>query len=45
MNAIRFDAATMKSMWVESHGSNLIGFGHLFGPDQNGAPDDVIYKD
>ena len=41
MNACMFAPATMKSICITSFTSNLMAVGHLFGPDQNGAPDEV----
>lgn len=41
MKARKFAPATTKSKCISMDGSNLIGVGHRFGPDQNGAPDEV----
>lgn len=43
LNARRLAAAMMKSKCRSLLASNVIVFGHLLGPDQNGVPDEVTY--
>jgi len=41
MNAFRFAADLTKSKCRELDASKFRAWGHLFGPDQNGTPEEV----